>query len=226
MATVTFKGVCLATTGFLTLQSGEVPIIADALGGGDPTDTYPTVRGGFTYGYTDSGAAKPLGRDRTATNVRFPGTALEQNVVGSVHFKLLLPVGATTCTVRLALGDYNAARNIYCKLSDSGGALVTVAAGVSTGADDAYVDATGAVFGPTTPSDGSGRANWIAGNTAWVGTVHDYLVVELGDPATLALDYTALAYLQVSYTSAGGSGIIDNDNLQGGLQALSGGLQG
>lgn len=169
-----------ATSGFVTDGAGETYSLGE---------TFPTVRGGQTFGWGTNRAGNS--RDRNAANVRTAGCVFVPNSGATDDFIVTLP-SAGDYSIRLALGDFDYAQNIKCVIKDGTTALATI---IGSPADAAWFDATGVDRHPYT--------TWESNNAAATFTFSTTtLRLTLGGHSSGSAG-SAIAHL--SYTLVGGS---------------------
>lgn len=134
-----------STSGFVIDGVNETYVLA--------SDSYPTTRGGVTFGWSAgilTGAAdRDSGADRRIAGINYKGNSGAQ-----VTFRLDLPASGTH-RIRLALGDTGSQAYQYAQLKD-GATVITAIDDLSGTAAGHYDDANG--------SDWSAAA-WPASNT-------------------------------------------------------------
>jgi len=135
-------------------------------------------------------------RDRAVQDPRLSGIGFIGNSSGEIKWRIDLPA-AGTYTIRLALGDQSATRNIFCRIFDNASVIATIANGVSTGAGNAFVDATGTVR--TTPTD------WTTNNASiTLSFTSTTCFIGIGDPLNFGADISAIAHFDI-VQAVGGS---------------------
>lgn len=135
-----------ATAGYVTDVAPNTYVLA--------SDTYPTSRGGFTFGWESTTGLDS--RDRsTGVDSRLAGINFKPNSdTVTDTFRVDLPL-AGTYNIRLALGDgTTSAQTNYVVVKDTSTALITFAP-IATGGN--FADAAGNLWSP---------ANWPANNVA------------------------------------------------------------
>lgn len=181
-----------ATAGFVTDAVGTY-----VLGG----DTYPTTRGGFTFGWTSGSAGTDrdgADRDATVTDKRLAG--IQYGIGGSqCTFRVDLP-STGNYTVRLANGDTGADQSSskqYIEIFDNATSKLVI--DKPTGpAQDHYYDATGV---------DRTEAAWPGSNapSASLSFATTTFFIQLGSVAN-GSGYTVLAHLQITTVAAAGWG--------------------
>jgi hypothetical protein len=171
-----------STSGFVTDGANETYCLA--------ADSYPTTRGGVTFGWTDaflSGAAdRDAGADRRIAGISFRINSSSQTVV-----RVDLP-NTGSFAVRLALGDTGAQGYQYAQLKDNASVISTIADTDGTAAGN-YDDANGT---------NHTAANWPASNTSLTHTfTSTTFLLTIGSPGAQAGSST-LAHVSFSEASS------------------------
>lgn len=155
------------------------------------TDTYPTTRGGVTFGWEDTGAQDS--RDRTTgspNNPKLSGINFVANGGGATAQRWRLDLDtAAQHTVESAWGDQGSGQIIDAQMRDGTTAFVTYAS-TSTGANDAYYDSTGTLR--TT------AALWLANQTSVTRTFASTIFRCVFNVTNTATQATALARLGIA----------------------------
>lgn len=174
-----------ATSGYVTDSAGETYCLAES---------YPTTRGGWTFGWVNAINNDGGSRDRdSAIDRRLAGQNFQWNDGTQSTFQVDLP-SAGTRSVRLALGDAGFGPGYsYCQIKDGSTPLLTVTDTNGTAAN-VWDDATGVGRGPS--------SDWVTNNAAssltFTGTT---LNLVIGSPASQA-DLSALAHLFIGDVAA------------------------
>lgn len=174
------------TSGYVTDSAGETYCI---------TDSYPTTRGGITFGWETSETGR--GRDRNSGNDRrLAGINFwpNNNSPADNTFRVDLPAPGTY-PVRLAMGDAGSLQELqYFQIKDGSTVLTTIDDTDGTSSNN-FDDATGTMYS---------AANWAASNTAYnavmTGTALKILI-----GANKLTGSTTIAHLFVGDASGGGS---------------------
>jgi hypothetical protein len=120
-----------ATSGYVTDGTNETYVLA--------SDTYPTTRGGVTFGYT-SGMPSSNGRNRSAgVDRRLAGMHFDGGTADA-EFRLDLPA-AGTYEVRMALGDVTGGNTHGGDLTDGVSTLISIPNAVNA-SPNVFTDAT------------------------------------------------------------------------------------
>lgn len=122
------------TSGFVTDGANQTYVLA--------TDTYPTTRGGFTFGYENASIIDGRNRD-SGVDVRLAGIHFIVNFVSdNPIFRVDLPTTGNT-NVSLAFGDGAGGnvQNIYAVVKDDSTAFITLT-GVAVDSNK-FIDAQG-----------------------------------------------------------------------------------
>lgn len=190
-----------ATSGYVTNGTDETHSLGE---------TYPTTRGGLTFGFSSSAAANA--RDRNSgIDRRLAGMVGQPNASGTNDFRLDLPGGAGTYRIKLALGDAEFGQNHRCLILDGtgGSTLATINNATLTGQ---WVDA-----GNTVRFSASG---WVTDNaTIELTFTANHLVLRLGSHSS-GSSSTTISHLAIEQV---GGGPPPGSKLPIKLQLLTGG---
>jgi hypothetical protein len=166
-----------ATSGYVTDGAGETYCVGDS---------YPTTRGGWTFGWTATGNFDIRDRD-SAIDRRLAGTNLQWNDGTQSTFRLDLPASGQR-DIRLALGDTISESYQYCQIKD--GTTVLLTTDDSNGnASYEWVDASAVARTQVT---------WPTSNVAvpltFTGTILNLI---LGPPTAQGANHSDIAHLNV-----------------------------
>lgn len=169
-----------ATSGYVTDVAPNTYCLA--------ADTYPTSRGGFTFGW--DGTVGIDGRDRNAgVDVRLAGIVFGLNTATIFTWRLDLPAPGTY-QITLALGDGNAnPQKNYFGLQDTFTSLLSFSPVSTTGST--WADATGTLLN---------AAAWPGSNTP-VSKVFATSILRITLSGTVDTDSSCIAYLGVVRTA-------------------------
>ena len=178
-----------ATSTYVTDGANETYCVAD---------TYPTTRGGATFGWESGHGA--TGRDRNSGNDRrLAGMNFIGNGGSQAWFQLDLPNGAGTYAVHIALGDASYGSGYqYLKITDGNGGSTLLTIDDTNGTSANHFDDAG----------GNDRTNatWpgseVSVDLTFTGSV---LWLLLGSPTAQA-NSSSLAHLRVVQAGGGGGG--------------------
>jgi len=172
-----------ATSGYVTDAASETYSLGEA---------YPVTRGGLTFGFASSNTTNS--RDRsTGVDPRLAGMSFKANNAGAtLDFKLDLPSGPGTYTIRLALGDMSSAQGIKAVIKDGvgGTVLATIQPGLVNAGE--FADATG-----VTRTAAAWPGSNVSTNLVFAGS---QLVVSLGGPSGAPYDGSATTIAHLSAT--------------------------
>jgi hypothetical protein len=109
-----------ATSGFVTDNANEVYVL--------DTDTYPTTRGGFTFGWVQTGTRPVSSADRTTgVDVRLAGINYCQDWAATTETYFRVDLTPGTYNVRIAVGDASFSGNLnHIVVKDTGTTRFTV----------------------------------------------------------------------------------------------------
>lgn len=175
-----------ATSGFVTDQAGETFSLGEQ---------YPVTRGGLTFGWATNLTANA--RDRNSgIDRRLAGLMQLANSLGTTTtFRLDLPNGPGTYTVRLALGDDAANQDIRVRVRDGTGGTVLATIQDSTLSASEWFDATGVRR--------TSAALWVANNASTNLTfTANHLILEIGAHPS-GLGSSVISHLFVQAVSSG-----------------------
>jgi len=138
-----------ATSGYVTDGANETYCEA--------SDTYPTTRGGCTFGWDNSTGVSELNRN-SGVDRRLAGINYLSKTNLSRTFRLDLP-SAGTYEIHLAIGDMNAATNCGCVVRDGATTNIITLTGDTSGSAK-FKDATNTEYSHTNwPSSESGSTH-------------------------------------------------------------------
>ena len=168
-----------ATSGYVTDGANQVYVL--------PADTYPTTRGGFTFGWVvDGNTVFSADRDN-AGDVRLAGINYISGIIGGTPTYFRVDIAPGTYNIYLAVGDTVAQTTMFVEVKDTTTSKFTI--GNFNTAINHYVDANG--------TDHT-RANWPANNTSRsVAFATNQFRLYPGNIATNT-DVTTLAHLRIT----------------------------
>lgn len=166
-----------ATSGYVTDGATDTYCVGSA-------DSYPTTRGGITFGWSIASGFEA--RDRNSgIDARLAGINFQPNDGGQSTLRVDITPGSYS--IRLAIGDAsNPQAYQYVQIKDDSSAVLTVDDTNGTGNGN-FDDATGVEYSP---------ANWPGNNSsASASFASSILNVILGSPASQS-ESSTLAYIQ------------------------------
>lgn len=175
-----------STSGYVTDSAGFTYVLK--------TDTYPTTRGGFTFGWAIDNQTV-LDADRNASNdpriagINFVPGASNGNPIGNTYFRVDLP-SAGGYNVYLAIGDSFGQFNQYVEIRDTTTSLSFTIGPTNTAANH-YLDANATDLT---------NATWPGSQTPKAATFAT-TQLRLYPGALAASDVTTIANLQIVRTS-------------------------